>query len=108
MLFRSTGQEGRAIITSCGGILDVVEAEGPEAVGADGGAVKLVMGMVEVAHADLARVPRTVVVVEHMVVVHASDAIAASGIPPVLLEAGRRHRCCCLHCPLNSIPSFSP
>ena len=37
-------------------------------------------GVVEVAHADLAEVPRMVVVGEHTVVVHASGVIAASGV----------------------------
>ena len=94
-----TDQAGRVVVTSCGGILDIVGAEGPEAVGADGGTVELIAGMVEVAHADLAGVPRTVVVVEHTVVAHAFDAIAASGVPPVLLEAGHRRCCRCLRCP---------
>ena len=97
-----TGQEGRAVVISYGGILDAVGAEGPEAVGVDGGAVELVAGMVEVAHADLAEVPRMVVVVEHTMVVHTSGAIAASGVLSVLPDAGRRR------CPLNSIPPFSP
>ena len=103
-----TGQVGRVIITRCGKILDVIEAEGPEAVGADGGVVELLAGMVEVAHADLTEVPRMVVVVEHTVVVHAFGAIAASEVPPILLDAGRHRRCRSLRCPLNSIPSFSP
>ena len=103
-----TGQEGRAVVTSCGGILDVVGAEGPEAVGVDGGAVKLVAGMVEVAHADLARTLRMVVVMEHLVMAHISGAIAASGVTLVLLETGRHRRCRCPCCPLKSIPSFSP
>ena len=112
MLFRSgrgdTDQRGKAFVTSCGGILDVVGAEGPEAVDVDGGAVELVAGMVEVAHADLAEVPRTVVVVEHTVVVHASGTIAASRILSVLPDAGHRRYCHRRHCPLNSIPPFSP
>ena len=49
-----TGQEGRAVVISHDGILDAVGAERPEAVGVDGGAVELVAGTVEVAHADLA------------------------------------------------------
>ena len=103
-----TDKGGRAVVTSHGGILDVVRAEGPEAVGTADGAVGLVAGMVEVAHADLARTPRTVVVVEHTVVAHISSAIAASGVTLVLLETGRRRRCRCLCCSLNSIPSFFP
>ena len=58
--------------------------------------------LVEVAHADLAGVPRMVVIVEHAVVVH------ASGVLPILPYAGRR---CCRRrrrCPLNSIPPFPP
>ena len=103
-----TGQGGRVVVTSCDKILDVVGVEGPEAVGTDGGTVELVVGMVEVAHDDLAGVPRTMAVMEHTVVAHASGAIATSGVPPVLLDAGRRHRCRCLRCPQNSIPSFYP
>ena len=102
-----TGQEGRAVVTSCGGILDVVGAERSEAIGADGGAVKLIAGTMEVAHANLAGTLRTVVVMEHSVMAHISGAIAASGVTLVLLETGRRRRCRCLCCPLNSIPSFS-
>ena len=75
-----TDQGGRVVITSCGRILDVIGAEGPEVVSADGGVVELVAGMVEVAHADLTRIPRMVVVVEHMAVAHVSGAIAASGV----------------------------
>ena len=59
-----TDQGGRAFVTSRGGIPDVVGAEGPEAIGVDGGATELVAGMVEIAHADLAGMPRTVVVME--------------------------------------------
>ena len=103
-----TGQEGGAIITSCDGILDVVRAEGPEAVGADGGAVKLITGMVEVAHVDLAGMPRTAVVMGHSVMAHISDAIAVPGVTLVPLETGRRRRCRCLCCLLNSIPFFFP
>ena len=103
-----TGQGGGAVVTGRGGILDVVGAEGPEAVGVDGGAVELVAGTVEVAHADLAGTPRTEVVMEHTVVAHIFGAIAASGVTLVLLETGRRRRCRCLRCPLNSIPSFFP
>ena len=103
-----TDKGGRAVVTSRGEILDVVGAEGPEAVGADGGAVKLVAGMVEVAHADLAGTLRTVVVMEHSVMAHISGAIAASGVTPVLLETGRRRHCRCICYPLDSIPSFFP
>ena len=103
-----TSQEGRAVVASCGGILDVVGAEGPEAVGVDDGAGKLVAGMVEVAHADLAGTLWTVVVTEHLVMAHISGAAAASGVTPVLLEIGLHRRCRCPDCPLESIPSFSP
>ena len=65
-----TGQEGRAVVTSCGGILDAVGAEGPEAVGVDGGAAKSVAGTVEVAHADLAGAFWVVAVVEHSEIEH--------------------------------------
>ena len=75
-------------------------------VGIDGGAVELVAGTVEVAHADLAEVPRMVVIVEHTVVVHASDVIAASGVLSVLPDAGHHRRCRRRHCPSNSIPPF--
>ena len=101
-------QEGRAVVTSCGGILDVVGAEGSEAVDVNGGAVKLVAGTVEVVHADLVGMPRTAVVMGHSVMVHISDAIAVPGVTSVLLETGRRRRCRCLCCLLNSIPFFSP
>ena len=103
-----TGQEGRAVVTSCGGILDVVGAEGPEVIDIDGGAVKLVAGTVEVAHADLAGTLRTVVVMEHSVMAHIFGAIAASGVTLVLLETGLHRRCRCPYCLLKSIPSFSP
>ena len=103
-----TDQEGRVVVTNCGGIFDVIGADGPEAVGADGGAVELVAGTVEVAHANLTGTPRMMVVVEHMAEAHVSGAIAASGVISVLLETGRRRRCRCLCCLLNSIPSFSP
>ena len=109
MLFRSRpGQGGRVVIISYGGILDVVGVEGPEAIGTDGGAIELVAGTVEVVHADLAGVPRMVAVVEHTVVAHAFGTIAASGVSPIFLDAGRRRCCCCLRCPLDFIPSFSP
>ena len=38
------GQEGRAVVTNYGGILDAVGDEGSEMAGVDGGAVKLVGG----------------------------------------------------------------
>ena len=103
-----TGQGGRVVVISCGGFLDVVGVEGPEAVGTDGGTVELVEGAMEVAHADLAKVPRMVVVGENTVVVHASGVIAASEVLPILPDA--RRRCSCRHCrhPLSSIPPFSP
>ena len=103
-----TDQEGRAAVISHDGILNAVGVEGSEAVGVDGGAVELVAGMVEVVHADLAEVPRMVVVVEHTVVVHASDAIAASGVLSVLPDAGHRRCCRRRRCPLNFIPPFPP
>ena len=103
-----TGQEGRAVVASCGEILDVVGAEGSEAVGVDDGAVKLVAGMVEVGHADLAETLWTVVVAERLVIAHISGAAAASGVTPILLETGLHRRCRCPDCPLESIPSFSP
>ena len=84
-----------------------VGVEGPEAVGADSGTVELITGAVEVAHADLVRVPRMVVVGENTVVVHASGVTAATGILPVLLEAGRRCRRRRRRRPLSSIPPFS-
>ena len=101
-----TGQEGRAVVTSCGRILDVVGAVGPEVVGIDGGAVKLVAGMVEVAHADLAGAFWTAAVTEHSVMAHISGATAASRVTPILLETGLRRCCRCPYCPLESIPSF--
>ena len=94
-----TSQGGRAVIISCGGSLDVVGVEGPEAVGTDGGAVELVAGMVEVAHADLAEVPRMVVVVEYTVVVHASNVIVAFGVLSIFPNADRRRHC--RRCPLD-------
>ena len=63
---------------------------------------------VEVAHADLVEVSRTVVVVEHAVVVHASEVIAASGVLSILPDVGRRCRRRRRRCPLNSIPPFPP
>ena len=103
-----TDRGGRVVVISCGRFLDVVRVEGPEAVGTDGGAVELVVGMVKVVHVDLAEVPRMVVVVEHTVVVHASGVIAASGVLLIFLDTGRRCRCRHCHHPLNSIPPFSP
>ena len=103
-----TGQGGRVAVISCGGFFDVVGIEGPKVVGIDGGTVELVAEAVEVAHADLAKVPSTAVVGEHTVVVHASGIIAASRVLSVLPDTGhccRRCRCC--H-PSNSIPPFSP
>ena len=102
-----TGQEGRAVVTSCGGILDAVGAEGPEAVGADGGAVELVAGTVEVAHADLAGAFWVVAVVGHSEMRHISGVATASEVTPVLLETGLRY---CRRCPYRlrrSIPPLS-
>ena len=103
-----TGQEGRAVVTSCGGILDVDGAEGPEAVDVDGGAVKFVAGTVEVAHADLAGAFWTVATTEYSVMTHISGATVAPRVTPVLLETGLRRRCRCPCRPRKSIPSFSP
>ena len=96
---------GRVVVISCGGFLDVVGVKGPEAVDIDDGIVELVAGAVEVAHADLAEVPRMVIVGENMVVVHASGITTATGVLLVLLEASRR---CRRRRPLSSIPPFSP
>ena len=102
------GQEGRAVVTSCGGILDAVGVEGPEAVGIDGGAAKSVAGMVEVAHADLAGAFWVAAVVEHSEMEHISGVTAASKVTPALLETGLRHCCRCPYRPQKSIPPFSP
>ena len=75
-------------------------------VGADGGTVELVVGAVEVAHADLVEVPRMVVVGENTVAVHASSVTTASGVFSVLPDAGCRCRCRCSRRPLSSIPPF--
>ena len=90
-----TGQEGKAVVTSCGGILDAVGAEGPEAVDVDGWAVKLVAGTVEVAHADLAGAFWMAAVAEHSEMEHISGVTAASKVTPALLEIGLRHCCRC-------------
>ena len=103
-----TGQEGRAVVTSCGGILDAVGAEGPEVVGVDGGAAKSVAGMVEVAHADLAGIFWVEAVVEHSETEHISGVTAASKVTLALLETGLRHCCRCPYRPRESIPPFSP
>ena len=87
-----TGQGGRAFVTSRGGIFYAIGAEGPEAIGADSGAAELIVGMVEVAHADLTETPRMVVVMEHMAVAHVFGTTAASGVISVLLEIGHRRR----------------
>ena len=91
-----TGQGGRAFITSRGGILDAVGAEGPEAIGADGGVAELVAGTVEVAHADLAGAFWVAAVVEHSEMRHISGVTTASKVTPVLLETSLRY---CRRCP---------
>ena len=102
-----TGQEGRIDVISHDGILDAVGAERPEAVGVDGGAVELVVGTVEVAHADLAGAFWVVAVVGHSEMRHISGVATASKVTPVLLETGLRY---CRRCPYRlrrSIPPFS-
>ena len=102
-----TGQEGRAAVISHDGILDAAGAEGPEAVDVNDGAVELVAGMVEVAHADLAGAFWVVAVVGHSEMRHVSGVATASEVTPVLLETGLRY---CRRCPYRlrrSIPPFS-
>ena len=103
-----TGQEGRAVVTSCGGILDAVGAEGPEAVGVDGGAVEFVAGTVEVAHADLVGAFWVAAVAEHSEMEHIFGITVASKVTPALLETGLHHCCRCPYHPRESIPPFSP
>ena len=103
-----TDQGGRVVVISCGGFPDIVGVEGPEAVGVDGGAVELVAGTVEVAHADLAGAFWTAVTTEYSVMMHISGATVAPRVTPVLLETGLRRRCRCPYRPRESVPSFSP
>ena len=86
-----TGQEGRAVVISHDGILDAVEAERPEAVGVDGGAVELVAGTVEVTHADLAGASWVASVVVHSEMGHVSGVATAPEVATVLLETGLRY-----------------
>ena len=102
-----TGQEGRAVIMSHDGILDAVGTERPEAVGVDGGAVELVVGTVEVTHADLAGASWVAAVVVHSEMRHISGVATAPEVATVLLETGLRY---CRRCPYRlqrSIPPLS-
>ena len=83
-------------------------AEGPEAVGVDGGAVELVAGTMEVAHADLAGAFWVAAFVEHSEMEHISGVTAASKVTLALLETGLCHCCRCPYRPRESIPPFSP
>ena len=103
-----TGQEGRAVVTSRGGILDAVGVEGPEAADVDGGAAESVVGTVEVAHADLAGAFWVAAVAEHSEMKLISGITTAFKVTPTLLETGLRHCRRCPYRPRGSIPPFSP
>lgn len=68
-------------------LLRVLGDQRPEPLDVDYRAVELVAELVEVPHADLAEVPRMVLVEEDAVVVHASGVTAASGMLAVLADA---------------------
>jgi hypothetical protein len=65
--------------------------ERPHAVQVDRGAVVLVLGVVEVPHADLAEVARVVLVHQNAVVVLATGITAATRMLPVLADAAVTH-----------------
>lgn len=67
-------------------VLGLLRYKRPELVDVDDWAVELVAQLVEISHADLAEVPRMVLVKEDAVVVHTSGVSPTSRMLPVLTD----------------------